>query len=298
MGHPREILKRIKGIKNTQQITRAMKMVAASKLRKVLDRTIELRPYSETISRIQEHLMQQSPEVAQRHIRASEVEKTIFVIFFTGDRGLCGSFNLNLVKEFDEFIASKPNCKFKVFCFGNKGRIHVEKLVAKEPAKIELIGSRDNLINDVKFPLALEFAKTTIEAYDNGTFDAMYLVFSTFKNVLSQWAHATKVWPPQMVKEPEGITFHHNLYLYDPSAEALIDPILLRSLSIHICQAMLESVSSEFSARMSAMENATKNADDIVEALTLEYNKSRQAAITNEILDIVGGAEAMNASGK
>ena len=298
MTQPREILKRIKGVENTQQITRAMKMVAASKLRKVLDRTIALRPYSDTITRLQDHLMEQVPDIAREHFRDVDKEKNIFVIFFTGDRGLCGSFNINLIKEFDKFVASKPDSNFKIFCFGRKGEAHVKKLVEEDSEKFEMIGFRDDLINDIKFPIAFEFAKTAKDACDIGNVDSAYVVFSTFENVLSQWAHTLRVWPPKIVEEPEGASIHHHLYLYDPNPEVLIDPILLRSLAVHIFQAMLESVSSEYSARMSAMENATHNADDIVETLTLEYNKSRQASITNEILDIVCGAEAMNASGK
>jgi len=294
MEHPREIKRRIRSIRSTQQITRAMKMVAAAKLRRVLDRTLALRPYAEAVTKIKDHLIEEAPELARRYYGESRPERNVGILFFTGDRGLCGAYNMNLAKEFDLFTASMPDRKFRVFTFGKKGESHVRKRNRREGAPFELWGSMDDLINRIEFPTALKITRQALGAFVEEEIDSFYVVYSTYINALAQRPNVRKLWPPTVEHREEG-RFEHN-YLYEPSAEALLKPILERYVSISVFQAMLESASSEYAARMTAMDNATKNAEDFIESLTLAFNKARQAAITKEILDIVGGAEAMRSA--
>ncbi len=294
MAQPREIRRRIKSIRNTQQITRAMKMVAAAKLRKVLDRTIQLRPYTDAITELREHLVNGGAGQFIRSVGEREPVGVTGVLFFAGDRGLCGSYNINLTKELDRFLASKPDEKFLVYTCGRKGK---DYLLRKSPhrSRCEHWGHKDEIVNAASFALALELTREAIKAWESGRIDTLYVVYSQFINALSQKTAAVRLWPPDLTAT-EVRDEDESDYIFEPDAESLIRPILERQVSTMVFSAMLESASSEYAARMTAMENATKNADDLVSALTLEYNKARQQAITDELLDIVGGANAMLAS--
>ncbi|MDZ7816977.1 MAG: F0F1 ATP synthase subunit gamma [Planctomycetota bacterium] len=179
-----------------------------------------------------------------------------------------------------------------------KGADYLRKLQkGRLGERIELLDTRHDLINNIKFPVALDYSRKAMKMHEEKQIDAYYIVFSTFANVLSQHPHVKKIWPadPQDIAEDSDEQFQHD-YMYEPPAKELLSPILERFLSMSVFQAMLESASSEFAARMTAMENATRNADELIDDLTLAYNKARQAAITDEMLDIVGGAEAMRSS--
>lgn len=297
MAHPREIKNRIHSIQNTAQITRAMKMVATAKLRRVLDKTIDLRPYARSVTSLKNLLLEEAPDLAKLYYGGDREETNIGILFFTGDRGLCGSFNVNLAKELDRFTASKSGCKFRIFSFGKKGKSFITKKQKLEGDKIELSGSMDDLINRIHYPVALELTRKALGAFMSGQIDAFYVVFSTYINAMSQKPHTVKLWPPVLTGtvEEEADKLERN-YLFEPNARDLVKPIMERYVSISVFQAMLESASSEYAARMSAMENATRSAGDLIDALTLVYNKARQAKITDEILDIVGGAEALRAA--
>ena len=288
MINPREIRYRIAGIKNTRKITRAMKMVAAAKLRRVLDSTICLRHYAHSIRAMKDHIMTQLPELAQKSFEGSIPETKVGVLFFTGDKGLCGSFNINLIKEFDRFTSTMPDAEFHVFAFGCKGKAHIQKRHNMEGDSVVLWDSLDGLINRVTFPLALGITKKALRAFRRHKIDSFYIVCSTYINALSQKPYVHKLWPPDMTKEDKEDKHHIHTYLYEPDPEILLQPILERFVSVSVYRAMLESASSEYAARMTAMESATKNSEELIDSLTLEYNKARQSAITSQLLDILG----------
>ncbi len=298
MAHPREIKRRIRSVSNTKQITRAMKMVAAAKLRRVLDKTIFLRPYTAGVTRLKNHLLEQAPDLARLYFGDERPEKKIGILFFTGDRGLCGSFNVNLAKEFEKFVAAHPDSTFSIFTFGKKGKSYIDKRRRKAQDLFEIAGHLDDLINRVQYPVALELTQKALGAFIDKKIDSFYVVFSTYINAMSQRPHAVKLWPPEYdppQEQDEAKKLEHN-YIYEPEMRELVRPILERFVSVSVYSAMLESASSEYAARMAAMENATKSAEEMIEGLTLLYNKARQAKITDEIIDIVGGAEALRAA--
>ncbi|MFA4985009.1 MAG: ATP synthase F1 subunit gamma [Candidatus Brocadiia bacterium] len=292
---PRDIKRRIRSVINTQQITRAMKMVAASKLRKVQDRTITLRPYTFAVTRLKDHLLESVGDLANAFVE-ERPEKTVGVVFFSGDRGLCGAYNSNLIREFEKFRAANPDRNLRVFVFGKKGIAHIKKVCRQKNSRVEMCFSRFDLIKSLSFQVSLEVTKKLNADYAAGTLDSMYVIYSQFVNMASQSAGTRKLWPPSVEQSNQEPGRYAHDYLYEPPAVELVRPILDRYISVSLYAAMMESVSSEYAARMTAMENATKNADDMIDSLTLEYNKARQAFITKELLDIVGGTEAMKAA--
>jgi F-type H+-transporting ATPase subunit gamma len=283
----RDIKRRIKAVNNTRQITKAMKMVAAAKLRKAQTRMLEMRSYADIMNAVLRSLAR-GAESAAHPLLAFRPRKTIEVLVITSDRGLCGAFNSNILKTAQKIVAEMRKDDFEV----------VFSVIGKKAAdfckrrNITVRGSWTGISGRVTYPHAQEVANDIIENYIGETVDEVVLIYNEFKSVISQQVSVKRLLP-LVSPEAEEDNEPARDFLYEPSQEEIFNVLLPKNVEIQIFRALLESQVSEEAARMTAMGNATKNADDMVGSLTLQYNKARQASITKELMDIVGGVEAL-----
>ena len=279
--------RRIRSVKNTQQITRAMKFVAAARLRRAQEAALAARPYAKELARVLRSTMARL-EWPQHPLLARRPEERILVIVLSGERGLAGAFNANILKRAAEFLRSKQGKKIVVIPIGKKGRDALRK------AGMEFAGEYVNVLARVDLGIAREIAKLVTELYSREAIDAVYTVFSEFKNVLAPVLVTEKLLPIEKIEESEETAGERAAsqidYLYEQPETQILGRLLPRYVETQILRIMLESSAAEHAARMTAMEAATKNAGEVIEALTLHMNKVRQAAITKEIIEIVSGA--------
>ena len=279
--------RRIRSVKNTQQITRAMKFVAAARLRRAQEAALAARPYAKELARVLRSTMARV-ESPQHPLLARRPEERILVLVLSGERGLAGAFNANILKRAAEFFRSKQGKKIVVIPIGKKGRDALRK------AGMEFAGEYVNVLARVDLGIAREIAKLVTELYAREAIDAVYAVFSEFKNVLGPLLVTEKLLPVEKIEESEETAGERAAsqidYLYEQPETQILDRLLPRYVETQILRIMLESSAAEHAARMTAMEAATKNAGDVIDALTLHMNKVRQAAITKEIIEIVSGA--------
>ncbi len=283
----REFKRRIRSVTSTQQITKAMKMVAAAKLRRAQEAAESSRPYNETLQGTLARLAAVSFDV--RHpllVKREDVRKVGYIVV-TADRGLCGGYNTNIIKAANLAIAEdERKVENGIIAVGRKARDFYRKRTGLDAEFV-------NLGDKISYADAREIAQYVINAYENEELDEVYLVYAKFVNILRQIPTVTKILPLDPPSETEGKEGHQVDYIYEPSAEDILLALLPRYIGSQIYNSMLEGKASEFGARMTAMGSATENAGEIINNLTLVMNKVRQAAITDEILDIVGGAEAI-----
>jgi F-type H+-transporting ATPase subunit gamma len=292
MATLRDIRKKIKAIQSTKKITKAMKMVAAAKLRKVQDRMLNFRPYATSMQTVLSNLAR----VAERELHpifAVRPRKTVEVLVMTSDRGLCGAFNANILRNATQYIDSLKREGFEL-SFSSVGR------KARDYFRRRNLTTRKSwvgLSGRITYANAQEIATDIIENYTNETIDEVVLIYNEFKSLATQKLSIVKLLPIVEL-ETEGAAEHAQLpgdFLYEPSAEILYGRLLPKYIEIQIYRALLESSAAEEAARMSAMENASKNCDDLITKTTLIANKLRQAGITKDLMDIVGGVEALKA---
>lgn len=287
----RDFKRRIRSVKNTQQITKAMKMVAAAKLRRAQENAEASRPYTETLQGTLARLAAVAFDVRHPLLENREEIRKVGYIVVTADRGLCGAFNTNIIRAANLAIAEdERQVASGIIAVGRKGRDYFRK---RGGVDAEFINLGDN----VSYADAREIGQYVMNAYENEEVDEVYIVYGKFINVLRQVPTVTKILPLEPPQQEETEEQYVD-YIYEPSAEDILLTLLPRYIGSQIYNALLESKASELGARMTAMGNATQNAGEIIDALTLKMNKVRQAAITDEILDIVGGAEALNKGGK
>jgi F-type H+-transporting ATPase subunit gamma len=279
--------RRIRSVKNSQQITRAMKFVAAARLRRAQEAALAARPYAKELVRVLRSTMEriESPE---HPLLAKRPEERILVIVISGERGLAGAFNTNVLKKANELIRSKHGKKVVILPIGKKGRDAMRR------AGFEFAGEYVNVLTRVDYGVAREIANLVATLYTEDKIDAVYMVFSEFKNVVSANLAVDKLLPVEEIVEPgeqkkEDPSAKID-YIYEQPEQQILSRLLPRYVETQILRAMLESSAAEYAARMTAMEAATKNAGEVIEALTLHMNKVRQAAITKEIIEIVSGA--------
>jgi F-type H+-transporting ATPase subunit gamma len=292
--------RRIRSVKNSQQITRAMKFVAAARLRRAQEAALAARPFAKELVRVLRSTMARI-ETPAHPLLAKRPEEKILVIVLSGERGLAGAFNTNILKKAQQFFRSKQGKKIVTIPVGKKGRDALRK------AGFEFAAEYINVLTRVDYGVAREIGKLVSELYKKEEVDAVYMVFSEFKNVMTPVLTVTKLLPVEAVtepgenqeaeqsqveiKEPEKKQPETQIdYIYEQPEEKILGDLLPRYIETQILRAMLESSAAEYAARMTAMEAATKNAGDVIEALTLHMNKVRQAAITKEIIEIVSGA--------
>ena len=279
--------RRIRSVKNTQQITRAMKFVAAARLRRAQEAALAARPYAQELMRVLRSTMAriESPE---HPLLAHRPEERVLVLLLTGERGLAGAFNTNILKKAAEFYRSKAGKQISVIPIGKKGRDALRR------AGFTLAGEYVNVLSRVDFCIAREISNLVTELYTEDKVDAVYTIFSEFKSVISAELVLEKLLPIEKISggeetgaEAAGSEID---YIYEQPEQQLLARLLPRYVETQVLRSMLESCAAEHAARMTAMEAATKNAGEVIEGLTLHMNKVRQAAITKEIIEIVSGA--------
>ncbi len=287
MANLKEIRTRIASVKSTRQITSAMKLVSAAKLKKAQNKITQLRPYAEKLDFILASIGQNLMEDDSFGlIQKREVEK-VLVVIITSNRGLCGAFNANAVKKAISHIQENYADKsVSLMCVGKKAG----EIAKKYPYKV--IRQENEIFDDLNFANSIELSENLAEMYLSGEFDKIDLVYNSFKNAATQELKADNYLPVHVNEEEQEIETD---YIFEPSKLEIGQELIPKSLNIHFYKSLLDSNAAEHGARMTSMHQATDNATDLLYDLTLEYNKARQAAITNEILEIVSGAEALNA---
>ena len=275
--------RRIRSVKNTQQITRAMKFVAAARLRRAQENALAARPYARELAKMLRSIMGRINE-PQHPLLATRAEERVLVIVLTGERGLAGAFNTNILKKANEVFRANKGKKLSVIPVGKKGRDSLKR------AGFEFAAEYVNVLAKVEFSTAREIANLVTELYKKEEIDAVYIVFSEFKSVISSNLTVEKLLPVEKMEAARDES--QTDYIYEQPVEKLLDRLLPRYIETTVLRAMLESSASEYAARMTAMESATKNAGEVIQGLTLHMNKVRQAAITREIIEIVSGASS------
>ena len=294
----RDIRKRIASVRSTQQITKAMKMVATAKLRRAQENILANRPYAAKMLEVLRSLAARTSPDAHPLLYRRE-PKRIELVLFTADRGLCGAFNMNLISRAERFLEEEKGAENLTFSFiGRKGRDYFRR------KKVTIRQEYVNLYEKVNYPLAARIGGELVQSYVAERVDAIYLLYSEFKSAIQQRVVLEKILPlaSGVLQEEKGKgatspgasgTPAAVDYIYEPSEVEILGKILPMYVEVQIYRALLESLASEFGARMTAMENATNNAAEMIDKLTLVYNKARQAAITRELIEIVSGAEAL-----
>lgn len=286
MATLREIKQRIKSIKSTQQITKAMKMVAAAKMRRAQERMFAARPYAGKIKELIQHLAA-GAESSQSPLLQVRPVKRLRLVVITADRGLCGAFNSHIIRNAVNECATYVDQEVSLICVGKKGYDFFRK------RDYRIAQQYSGIFHDLQYAHADQIAQSLIRDFVEDRIDAVRLIYNEFKSVASQHLVVEDLLPLKLDDFEQSAPAD---YLYEPSQDALLQALLPKHIRMQVWRALLESNASEQAARMIAMENATDNASELIRTLTLQYNKARQAAITKEILEIVGGAEALKAS--
>ena len=286
-----DLKKRIMSVKSTQKITKAMKMVAAAKLKRAQESAEKGRPYSEKMNNIILNLSLgiADKESAPKLLSGSGKNQIHLCVVMTSDRGLCGGFNANIIKKAKNYFSdvTKEGKEIKIITVGSKGNDQLKRLYGDKI--IENISFKDS--KNANFFDAEKVGKIIIEKFDKEEFDICTIFFNQFKNVITQIPQAQQIIPLNTVNENQENV--NESYEFEPDEDEILNNLLPKNISTQIFKAMLENSASEQGARMSAMDNATRNAGEMVDKLTIEYNRSRQAAITKELIEIISGAESL-----
>jgi len=344
MANVRDIRRRIRSVKSTRQITKAMKMVSAAKLRRAQERALASRPFAQMLTNVlistvsRAELIDPDTGLPKHPLLAVRPEQNVLLVLVTGDRGLAGAFNSNVLKAATKFLQSFAGKNVDIIAIGRKGRdflrrrYPVGKAGEGRAGEVQIIGEYLNLLARVEYEAVAEIAQRIVKAYEHGEIDSVYLIFNEFKSVISQRLIGQRLLPVQEIGRREiALTEEFTLeerermgeaarraglsleepaasaaeleaakfatapadYIYEQPAEELFAGLLPRFIGIELFQGLLESVAAEQAARMTAMDSATNNANEVIDSLTLTMNRARQAAITKEIIEIVSGAAAL-----
>jgi F-type H+-transporting ATPase subunit gamma len=280
-----DMRRRIRSVRNTQQITKAMKMVSAAKLRRAQDKAIAARPYAAMLQQILSNVAEaaaQSPDSGDNGLLAVRPEKRILMLVISADRGLAGGFNGNLLRMAQRFAVAHHAEELTFELAGKKARDFFRK------RNVKISGEHIDLFRTVKFEDAERIAQSIIERYSKAEIDAVYLFVNEFKSVMASNLASTKLLPIEVPKQAATAD-----YIYEQSPGEILETLLPRYIKTQVYRALLESAAAEHAARMTAMEAATKNASEMIDKLTLTMNRVRQASITREIIEIVSGAAAL-----
>jgi F-type H+-transporting ATPase subunit gamma len=290
----KEVKNRIGSVVSTQQITKAMKMVAAAKLRRSQDRIQQMRPFAKKLSAILQNLSSaQAGDAGDNWYSKVREEKNILIVAVSSDRGLCGSFNSNVFKGVVKLINDKYESQYK------KGNVTILPIGKKAlefftKRKTAVVGDYSTVLTSISFENVSKAAEFMMQGFQTGKYDKIEIVYNEFKNVATQILRTEQflpVLPPQADEKAAEID-----YIYQPDREEIVTGLIPKSLKVQLFKAVLDSNAAENGARMTAMDKATENAGELLKELRLTYNRSRQAAITKEILEIVGGAEALKSA--
>jgi F-type H+-transporting ATPase subunit gamma len=290
-----DIRRRIKSVKNTQQITKAMKMVSAAKLRRAQDRVVTARPFANKMAEVLGELAQRTDEDFHHPLLDYRGDERYLLVLITADKGLCGAFNTNLTKAAQAFMRENADKQIEIMAIGRKGRDFFRN--RRATISSEYIGLTGK--GRVEFSEALEVARALIKQYTEDIgIDKVYIIYNEFKSVLSQRVVLEQLLPVARAKQEEPDAKSQQPvtlidYIYEQPPAEMFGELLPRLIETQIFRALLESIASEQGARMTAMDSASKNASELIDSLTLNMNRVRQAAITNEIIEVVSGAAAL-----
>ncbi|OFY63586.1 MAG: ATP synthase F1 subunit gamma [Bacteroidetes bacterium RIFCSPLOWO2_02_FULL_36_8] len=295
MGNLREIRDRMKSVTSTQQITKAMKMVSAAKLKKAQDNIWMMRPYFSKLNQLLENLTAGLEIPVTTPLHQSRELNNVLIVLITSDRGLCGAFNSNIIKRVSRLIHEKysehfQNGKLHLICLGKKGYEHFLK------RKFTIDMGYTDFFTGISYQKCMKISQTVVDGFISGKYDVVEMVYNEFKNVATQIQKAEVLLPisPEKTGDKKP-TLKKTSYLTEPTPEHLVKELIPKMLKVKFYKAILESVASEQGARMTAMSQATDNAQELLKNLRLVYNRERQAKITKEIIEIVSGAEALSA---
>jgi F-type H+-transporting ATPase subunit gamma len=296
MPNLKEVRNRIVSINSTRQITSAMKLVSAAKLKKAQDAIIKMRPYSNKLTEILQNLSQSMDSSEGKYTKAREV-KNVLLIVVTSNRGLCGAFNANVIKRANW---AAEHAYGELMQTGNVHVITVGKKATQffSKRKVNLVSSHDDIFNAISFEAVIPVAEAAMQLFAEGKVDKVEFFYNQFKTAATQLVQQEQFLPvlppdPATTEKKEGAQKNSVDYIFEPSKEEIIENLIPLSLKTQFFKVILDSNASEHGARMTAMHKATDNAGELLKALKLSYNKARQAAITNEILEISAGAEAL-----
>lgn len=286
MANLKEIRNRIASVSSTMQITSAMKMVSAAKLKKAQDAITMMRPYSRTLKQLIQNLSSSLDGDSQNPYSQGRSKKSILLVSITSNRGLCGAFNTNIIKRTKQLAGEDyKDKKVSLMTIGKKG----SEILSKTG---KVVSSHDNLFDNLNYNDVGKIAQLVMDNFEDKIYDEVVLIYNRFKNAATQIVQVEPFLP--IIPSEETETSSNTDYIFEPSQAEIVNELLPKSLKIQLFKALRDSFASEHGARMTAMHKATDNATDLRDQLKLTYNKARQAAITNEILEIVGGAEALN----
>lgn len=289
MANLKEIRGRITSISSTMQITRAMKMVSAAKLKKAQDAIVMLRPYSEKLQEIIENVNSSSdPDQVSIYAQKREVKKVLYIAV-TSNRGLAGAFNSNVAKELNVQFQRNSQYEIEVLTIGKKAYDAVRK-------SRKVFSNESSIYDKLSFNAVANVTNTVMTRFRDGEFDEVYVVYNKFINAATQEVKTEQILPISMSQNTTTEKVVESDYIFEPNRAEILDNLIPKSIKTQVFKAVLDSVASEHGARMTAMHKATDNAQELKNDLVIFYNKARQAAITNEILEIVSGAEALKGS--
>jgi len=284
----KDIKKRISSVKNTEQITKAMKMVAAAKLRRAQEAAVAARPYAEKLHTVMSNLAQR--EEADGHpLLSQRGTGRALIVLMTADRGLCGGFNANVSKEAERMIRTNEQGfdDIDLMIIGRKGRDFLKNRVGDKIIKVH-----ENITSDATYKTAQLIGQEIVDDYSEEKYDAVYVIYNAFQSAIVQNVTVERVLPIEP-KESVESTENSIDYLYEPDRTAVLSQLLPKMVEVQMFRALLESNASEQGARMSSMDSASRNAAEMIDKLTLQYNRARQAAITKELMEIISGAESI-----
>ena len=284
MANLKEIRNRISSVSSTMQITSAMKMVSAAKLKKAQDAITAMRPYADKLTELLQNLSATLDASSGSKFAEQREVKTVLIVAITSNRGLCGAFNSNIIKQVTHLARAYADQKVSVLAIGKKGNDALEK-------ENQVISNQSNVFEDLTFENVAKIADALMAQFESGAVDKIELVYNKFKNAATQIILMEPFLP--IVPNTEIVNLNQD-YIFEPSKSEIVETLIPKSLKTQLFKAVRDSFASEHGARMTAMHKATDNATELRNQLKLTYNKARQAAITNEILEIVGGAEALN----
>ncbi len=290
MATLRDIRRRIASVQSTQKITRAMKLVAAAKLRRAQDRVLEARPYAGLMTRMVDDVAARAPHglhplLRQGHLAEEETSPTKLILVVSGDRGLCGAFNSNVIRRSLELVraSQRQQVAVSLIVVGRKVRDFYKK------RDVTVRAEYVHIFDKLAFDHAQQIGREVAGAFTAGQVDEVDLVYNEFRSVVSQRVVTSRLLPLPVPAGDEAM----EEFIFEPSPAAILDQLLPRHVETQVYRALMESVAAEYGARMTAMDSATKNASEVIELLTIQFNKARQERITRELLEIVAGAEAL-----
>ena len=295
MANLKEIRIRITSVNSTRQITNAMKMVSASKLKRAQNAILGMRPYAQKLQSIMQDISSDLDGSDEGIYAANRGEHKVLIVTITSNRGLCGAFNTNIVKSAislinDKYAEQYKNGNVSLLCLGKKG---ADGLISAGYKPIDI---NTDIFDDLSFDNTIPIAEELMQLFANKDYDKIVLVYNQFKNAAVQLLQEEQLLPVTESAEDDTIDHKESQanYVFEPNKEEILEALVPKAIKVQLYKALLDSFASEHGARMTAMHQATENADEMIKDLKLTYNKARQASITNEILEIVGGAEALN----